>query len=70
MKKRGIVFWAGLVLFSLASVVLFEIVWMTAVVMYPANVIRTQFLKGLVPLIVGCVVFMVIGIAMMKSEYR
>ena len=66
-KQKSMVFWVGLILFCLAALLLFEIVWMTAVVMYPANVIRTQFLKGLVPLIVGGIVFMVIGTYMMKS---
>jgi len=61
------VFWVGLILFCLAALLLFEIVWMTVVVMYPANVIRIQFLKGMVPPIVGGVVFVVIGIVMMRS---
>jgi len=65
-KQRTMVFWVGLILFSLASVELFGIVWMVAVVMYPAN--RIEFLKGLVPLIVGGIVFMFIGAYMMRSE--
>ncbi len=66
--ERTIVFWFGLTLLSLASVVLFGIVWMVAVVMYPAN--RIEFLKGLVPIIVGAFVFLFIGISMMKSSYQ
>jgi len=60
------VFWVGLILLSLASVILFGVVWMVAVVMHPAS--RLEFLKGLVPLIVGGVVFVIIGICMMRSE--
>jgi len=63
--EKTIVFWIGLVLLALASVTLFGIFWMLAVVMYLAN--RMEFLKGLVPLIVGGVVFILIGLYMMKS---
>ena len=59
------VFWFGLIILGLASVGLFGIVWMVAVGMYPAN--RIEFLKGLVPIIVGGVVFILIGFYMMKS---
>ena len=56
----------GLILFSLAAIELFGIVWMMAVVMYPAN--RMEFLKGLVPLIVAGIVFLVIGAYMMRHK--
>ena len=62
---KTLVFWIGLILLALASVALFGIVWLVAVVMYPAN--RMEFVKGLVPLIVGGVVFILIGLYMMKS---
>lgn len=67
-KEKTMVFWVGLILFSLALIELFEIVWMVTVVMYPAN--RIEFLKGLVPLIVGGIVFMIIGAYMMRSEAK
>lgn len=66
--SRTMVFWVGLILFSLASVVLFEIVWMAAVVMQPP--LQPDFLKGVVPLIVGGIVFMAIGIFMMRQGKR
>jgi len=66
--KKSMVFWVGLILLSLASVVLFGLIWMVAVVMHPAS--RFEFLKGLVPLMVGGVVFAFIGICMMRSEMR
>ena len=66
--EKTIVFWTGLIILGLASVGLFGIVWVVAVVMYPAN--RMEFLKGLVPLIVGGVVFILIGLYMMKSGVK
>ena len=66
--EKTIVFWTGLIILGLASVGLFGIVWMVAVVMYPAN--RMEFLKGLVPLVVGGVVFILIGLYMMKSGVK
>ena len=70
MRERTMVFWVGLILLALAGIELFGIVWMMAVVMYPADVIRTQFLKGMVPPIVGGVVFLLIGVVMMRSGRR
>ena len=67
MKERTMVFWVGLILFSLAAVGLFEIVWVLYL-MYPAN--RMRFLEGLVPLIVSGVVFLFIGTYMMTSGER
>ena len=61
-------FWIGLIILGLASVGLFGIFWMAAVVMYPTN--RIEFLKGLVPLIMGGVVFILIGLYMMKSSVK
>lgn len=63
--EKTLVFWIGLILLALALVSLFGIFWMVTVVMYPAD--RIEFLKGLVPLIVGSVVFILIGLYMMKS---
>jgi len=66
--EKSMVFWVGLILLSLASVVLFGVIWMVAVVMHPAS--RVEFLKGLVPLMVGGVVFVFIGISMMRSGVK
>jgi xanthine/uracil permease len=41
---------------------------MVTVVMYPVN--RIELLKGLVPVIVGGVVFFLIGLYMMKSGVK
>ena len=66
--EKTFVFWIGLILLALASVGLFGTFWMVAVVMYPAN--RMEFLKGLVPSIVGGVVFVLIGLYMMASGVK
>lgn len=63
---KGMVYWVGLILLALAAVVLFGIFCMVGVVMYPAN--RMEFLKGVVPLMVGAVVFMLIGMSMMIQK--
>ena len=60
------VYWGGLIILALAAVVLFGIFWAMAVVMYPAN--RMEFLKGVVPLMVGAVVFMLIEMSMMIQK--
>ena len=71
MKERSIVFWVGLILFCLALVELFGIAWMTSMIIGPLTREHwVRYVKGLVPLIVAGIVFLVIGIAMMKSEYR
>ena len=67
-KEKTMIFWVGLILFCLAAVELFGIVWMMAVVMRPP--FHIDFLKGLVPLIVGGIVFLLVGAYMMKSERK
>ena len=66
--EKTFVFWIGLIILGLASIGLFGVLWMVTVVMYPAN--RLEFLKGLVPFIVGGVVFIFIGLYMMKSGVK
>ena len=66
--EKTIIFWIGLIILGLASVGLFGTLWMVAVVMYPAN--RVEFLKGLVPFIVGGVVFILVLLYMMKSGVK
>jgi len=63
-------FWVGLILLGLASVFLFGVFWMMVmvVVIYPPS--RFEFFKGLVPLIVGGVVFVFIGMYMMRSGVK
>jgi hypothetical protein len=60
--EKTFVFWIGLIILGFASVGLFAIVWF--------NLIRSFYFMPLeyqVPLIVGVVVFILIGLYMMKS---
>jgi biotin transporter BioY len=66
--EKTLVFWIGLIILGLASVSLFGMLWMITVVMYPEN--RIEVLKGAVPVIVGGVVFLLIGLYMMKSGVK
>ena len=66
--EKTIIFWIGLIILGLASVGLFGILWMVTVVIYPEN--HMKFIEGLVPLIVGGVVFILIGLYMMKSGVK
>jgi len=63
--EKTYVFWIGLLILALASVGLFGILWMIAV----WNTYMDQFtmLKQAVPVIVAGVVFMLLGLYMMKS---
>jgi hypothetical protein len=64
-EKTG-VFWVGLIILGLASVALFYVLWMIAVV-WNRYFDRFMILESYVPFIVGGVVFIFIGFYMMKS---
>ena len=59
--EKTFVFWIGLIILAFSSVGLFTVVWYY--VIYPSD----YYLKTSVPLIVGAVVFIFIGLYMMKS---
>ena len=61
-------FWLGLIILGLASVVLFGILWMIAVWNGYTN--RFTMLKQSVPLIAGAIAFILIGFYMMKSSVK
>ncbi|TET64958.1 hypothetical protein E3J49_02940 [Candidatus Bathyarchaeota archaeon] len=61
-------FWIGLIILALASVGLFGILWMIAV--WNVYMDRLTMLKQAVPVIVGGVVFTLIGLFMMKSGVK
>ena len=65
---KGFVFWIGLIILGLASVGLFGILWMIAV--WDGYIDRFYMLKQAVPVIVGAVVFILIGLYMMKSGVK
>jgi len=63
--ERTIIFWIGLIILGLASVGLFGILWMIGI--RDGYIDRWAMLKQAVPVLVGGVVFVVIGLYMMKS---
>jgi len=62
--EKTIIFWIGLIILGLASIGLFSIAWFSAVDFY------TPPIELQVPFIVGAVVFILIGLYMMKSGKR
>jgi len=63
-SEKTIVFWLGLIILGLASIALFSIAWYAIVTAQPYANIDWKFL---VPPVVGSVVFILIGLYMMKS---
>jgi O-antigen/teichoic acid export membrane protein len=63
--KKTSVFWIGLLILGLASVILFSLLWFTMMLGPPTNI--DYFLKILTPPTAGSVVFILIGFYMMKS---
>ena len=66
--ERTFVFWIGLIILGLASVGLFGILWMIAI--WNGYIDRLGMLKQAVPVIVGGVVFILIGLYMMISGLK
>jgi len=66
--EKTFVFWIGLIILGLASVGLFGMLWMLAV--WNEYVDRFEVLKQAVPVIVGGIVFILIGFYMMKSGVK
>ena len=63
--EKTIIFWIGLIILGLASVGLFGILWMIAV--WDGYMDRFTMLEQAVPVVVGGVVFILIGLYMMMS---
>jgi len=61
-------FWIGLIILGLASVGLFGIFWM--IVVWDGYMDRFRMLEQAVPLIAGGIVFILIGLYMMKSSVK
>jgi Na+/H+-dicarboxylate symporter len=62
--QKTIVFWIGLIILGLASVGLFGILWMIAIWDGYRDIF--SYFKYQVPLVVGGITFMLIGLYMMK----
>jgi len=69
--EKTIVFWIGLIILGLASVSLFQQLWMIAV-FQTRSIYMTRFTMFInqVPVIVGAVFFILIGLYMMKSGVK
>ena len=66
--EKTFAFWIGLIILGLASVGLFGIVYTIAV--WNGYIDRLAMLKQAVPLIAGGIVFILIGLYMMKSSVK
>jgi len=66
--EKTFVFWIGLIILGLASVGPFGILWMIAV--WNGYIDRFTMLKQAVPVIVGGIAFVLIGLYMMKSGIK
>jgi len=65
-SEKTSVFWLGLIILGLASIALFSIAWYTMLTAQPyVNI--DYYWKLLVPPVVGSVVFILIGLYMIKS---
>jgi hypothetical protein len=67
--EKTFIFWIGLIVLGLASVVLFSILWSVAVAVWEGYA-RTYYVRSLVPFLFGGVVFILIGLYMMKSGVK
>ena len=66
--EKTFVFWIGLIILGLASVGLFGILWMLAI--WDGYMDQFTMLKQAVPVVVGGVVFILIGLYMVKSGVK
>lgn len=66
-------FWVGLIILALASIILFALLWPFAFIELNNYVTWNDvkwMIKNSVPLIVGAVVFILVGLYMMKSGVK
>ena len=66
--EKTMVFWIGLIILGLASVGLFGILWMMG--MWSEYIDRFRMVMQAIPVIVGGMVFIIIGLYMMKSGVK
>jgi len=66
--EKTLLFWAGLIILSLASLVLFSVFW--GFLHYAPSVSRINLISNNFPIIVGGIVFILIGLYMMKSGIK
>jgi hypothetical protein len=69
--EKTSLFWAGLIILSFASVFLFAVIWgMRNYSSSPPLYNSYYYLENSIPVIVGAIVFILIGLVMMKSGAR
>ena len=67
--EKTLIFWVGLIILGLASVGLFSVLWML-LIYYMYSYQHTSVYMTLIPLIVGAVLFLIIGLYMMKHGVK
>ena len=60
------VFWVGLVMLALAFLGLFQMLWSLSMYSYYSS----DYWRSMVPIIVGAIVFILIGLYMMRSGVK
>jgi putative Mn2+ efflux pump MntP len=68
LDEKTSIFWVGLIILGVASVVLFGILWQ--LIIWNGYGDRFHYFKYQVPLVVGGGVFIFIGLYMMKSGVK
>ena len=71
--EKGALFWIGLIILAFASIILFALLWQFAFMKWNHYVTwndLTRMVRSSVPLIVGAVIFILIGLYMMKSGVK
>jgi len=65
--EKTYLFWAGLLIMSLATVILFSVIWSLRSYSFSGSYNNYNYLENSIPVIVGSTVFVLIGLYMMKS---
>ena len=66
--EKQVLFWVGLVILAFASIILFAVSWQYAYTDMYMNI--SWMFRQSFPIIVGAVVFILIGLYMMKSGVK
>jgi len=67
--EKTLLFWLGLIILSLSSVFLFSVIWgMRSYSSLPYNFYN--YLENNIPVIVGAIVFIIVGLFMMNSGVK
>jgi hypothetical protein len=66
--EKQVLFWVGLIILAFASIILFALLWQFAYIQWHTDV--SWMFRQSFPVIVGAVVFIFIGLYMMKSGVK